>query len=106
MARAIGRTSSGCYLATEFETDICNHDEFLGLAGQLPNVHHLPTLSRPHEPWHGLRGYAQQQVPDIVQLRADGHAYICGLDKMVKANRQLLDSLDWDRKRIGYEQYD
>jgi NAD(P)H-flavin reductase len=63
------------------------------------------TLSRPHEPWHGLRGYAQQQVPDIVQRRADGHAYICGLDKMVRANRQLLDSLDWDRKRIGYENY-
>jgi len=52
-----------------------------------------------------LRGYAQQQVPDIVQRRADGHAYICGLDKMVRANRQLLDSLDWDRKRIGYENY-
>jgi ferredoxin-NADP reductase len=52
-----------------------------------------------------LRGYVQQQVPDIVQRRADMHAYICGLDKMVKANHQLLNSLDWDRKRIGYEKY-
>jgi ferredoxin-NADP reductase len=34
------------------------------------------------------------------------HAYICGLDKMVKANRDLLKSLGWDRKTILYEKYD
>ena len=34
------------------------------------------------------------------------HAYICGLDKMIKANRELLKSLGWDRKSILYEKYD
>jgi ferredoxin-NADP reductase len=34
------------------------------------------------------------------------HAYICGLAKMVKANRELLKSLDWDRSLIRYERYD
>ena len=33
-------------------------------------------------------------------------AYICGLDKMIKANRDLLKGLGWDRKAIRYEKYD
>ena len=28
-----------------------------------------------------------------MQDRADMHAYVCGLDKMIKANRELLKSL-------------
>ena len=43
---------------------------------------------------------------EIVEGRLDMHAYICGLDKMVKANRELLKSLGWDRKSIRYEKYD
>lgn len=88
------------------ERDIYYHDEFLVLAGQHPNFHYLPTLSRPDGKWHGLRGYVQQHLSDIAQGRPDMHAYICGLDKMVKANRELLKSLGRDRKRIRYEKYD
>jgi ferredoxin-NADP reductase len=39
-------------------------------------------------------------------MRSDMHAYICGLDKMVKANREQLKSLGWDRTSIRYEKYD
>jgi len=88
------------------ERDIYYHDEFLGLAKEHPNFHYLPTLSRGGAEWQGLRGYAQEHVPAIVQGRTDMHAYICGLDKMVKANRDLLKSLGWDRKSILYEKYD
>jgi ferredoxin-NADP reductase len=42
----------------------------------------------------------------LAQGHADRHAYICGLDKMVHANRELLKSLGWDRKGIRYEKYD
>ena len=45
-------------------------------------------------------------MPGIVQGRTDMHAYICGLDKMIKANRELLKGLGWDRKSILYEKYD
>jgi len=48
----------------------------------------------------------QEHVPAIAQGRTDMHAYVCGLDKMVKANRDLLKSLGWDRKAILYEKYD
>jgi ferredoxin-NADP reductase len=88
------------------EKDIYYHDEFLRLAQAHPNFHYLPTLSRGSAEWPGLRGYVQEHVPAVVQGRTDMHAYICGLDKMVKANRELLKGLGWDRKAILYEKYD
>jgi ferredoxin-NADP reductase len=53
-----------------------------------------------------LRGYVQEHVSGIVGDRIDMHAYICGLDKMVSTNRELLKKLGWDRKAILYEKYD
>jgi ferredoxin-NADP reductase len=88
------------------EKDIYYHEEFLQLAGEHANFHYLPTLSRGGPDWTGLRAYVQEHVPDIVRDRSDLRAYICGLDKMIKANRELLKSLGWDRKSILYEKYD
>jgi ferredoxin-NADP reductase len=88
------------------EENIYYHDEFLTLARQHTNFHYLPALSRGGPGWQGLRGYVQDHVSAITQGRTDMHAYICGLDKMVKANRELLKSLGWDRKSILYEKYD
>jgi ferredoxin-NADP reductase len=88
------------------EKDIYYHDEFLALAAQHANFHYMPTLSRGGAEWQGLRGYVQQHVPEITQGRTGMHVYICGLDKMIKANRDLLKSLGWDRKSILYEKYD
>jgi len=88
------------------EKDIYYHDEFLAMAAEHENFHCLPTLSRGEPEWRGLRGYVQEHVPGIVQNRPDMHAYICGLAKMVKANRDLLQSLGLDRKAIFYERYD
>ena len=88
------------------ERDIYYHDEFLDQAKKHPNFHYLPTLSRGGPEWQGLRRYVQEHVPPIALGRSDMHAYVCGLDKMVKANRDLLKSLGWDRKSILYEKYD
>lgn len=88
------------------EKDIYYHYEFQRLAGQHSNFHYLPTLSRGAANWQGLRGYVQEHVAGIVQNRPDMHAYICGLDKMVRANRELLTSIGWDRTSIRYEKYD
>ena len=88
------------------EKDIYYHEEFLGLSARHTNFQYLPTLSRGALEWQGLRGYAQDHVPGIVHGRSDMHAYICGLDKMIKANRELLKGLGWDRKSILYEKYD
>ncbi len=88
------------------EADIYYHQEFLQLAEAHPNFQYRPTLSRGGADWTGLRGYVQEHVPGIAAGRADMHAYICGLEKMVKANRDLLKGLGWDRKAIFYEKYD
>jgi ferredoxin-NADP reductase len=89
-----------------YEQDIYYRAEFERLASEHSNVHFLPTLSRGGPEWNGLRGYVQEHLPGIVGARTDVHAYICGLDKMVSANRELLKSLGWDRKAILYEKYD
>ena len=88
------------------ERDIYYHDEFLRLAADHANFHYLPTLSRGAPDWLGLRGYVQEHVPAIARGRLDMHAYVCGLDKMVRANRDLLKALGWERKSILYEKYD
>jgi ferredoxin-NADP reductase len=88
------------------ERDIYYREEFERLASEHSNFHFLPTLSRASEEWKGLRGYVQQHLGEVVGMRSEMHAYICGLDKMVKANRELLKSLGWDRTAIRYEKYD
>ena len=88
------------------EKDIYYHQEFLTLAARHANFHYMPTVSRAGPEWQGRRGYVQEHLPGIVQGRENMHAYVCGLDKMIKANRELLKSLGWDRKSILYEKYD
>jgi ferredoxin-NADP reductase len=88
------------------EQDIYYREEFERLAADHVNFHFLPTLSRGEAGWKGLRGYVQEHLAEIVGTRTDMHAYICGLDKMVKANRELLKRLGWDRTSIRYEKYD
>jgi len=91
---------------SRYQKDIYYHDEFVRLAREHKNLTYLPTLSRGGPEWKGLRGYVQEHVSNLVTGRTDIHAYICGLDKMVSANRELLKSLGWDRKSILYEKYD
>lgn len=88
------------------DQDIYYREEFEELAAKHANFHFLPTLSRAEASWTGLRGYVQDHLPEIVGARTDMHAYICGLAKMVKANRELLKSMGWDRTSIRYERYD
>jgi ferredoxin-NADP reductase len=91
---------------SRYEKDVYYHEEFMSLAREHSNFQYMPTLSRGSSDWRGLRGYVQEHVPRIVRGRTDMTAYICGLDKMVSANRELLKSLGWDRKSIRYERYD
>lgn len=89
-----------------YERDLYYNDEFIKLAAEQSNFHYVPTLSRGDDAWSGKRGYVQEHVREIVGERNDMTAYICGLDRMVSANRELLKSLGWDRKSIRYEKYD
>jgi ferredoxin-NADP reductase len=95
---------------TRYEQDIYYRDEFEDMARRHPNFRYVVTLSR-EEDWNGPRGYVQEHVAEIVASRPNSGvgnttAYICGLNAMVSANRELLKSLGWDRKQIVYERYD
>lgn len=108
---------------TRHETDIYYQKYFEKVAGERSNFHYLSTLSRPQDGWEGLRGYVQDHVAEIVTRRAetnharpvptaaekqgfDIHAYICGLNDMVSANRDRLTGLGWERKQVIFERYD
>jgi ferredoxin-NADP reductase len=88
------------------EATIYYRKEFERLASEHSIFHFLPTLSRGGPEWAGPGGYVQEHVREVVGGRTDMQAYICGLDKMVSANRALLKGLAWDRRSIHYEKYD
>jgi ferredoxin-NADP reductase len=108
---------------TRHESGIYYRKYFEKVASERRNFHYLPSLSRPHEGWEGLRGYVQEHVAEILTRResenhsgpistvAEGagfdiHAYICGLNNMVSGNRDRLKERGWHRKQIIFERYD
>jgi ferredoxin-NADP reductase len=108
---------------TRHATELYYRHYFEKVAAEHPNFHYAVTLSRPHEGWEGQRGYVQELVAQIATEHAakhkhseptaptapDGfniHAYICGLNEMVSANRDRLKELGWERKQIIFERYD
>lgn len=101
-----GSSNFWLLFGARYEQDIYYCEELEAMARAHSSFHFLPTLSRGGPEWKGLRGYVQEHVREIVGDRRDMQAYICGLDKMVRVNRELLKSLGWDRKSIRYEKYD
>ncbi|HTZ59100.1 MAG TPA: FAD-dependent oxidoreductase [Acidobacteriaceae bacterium] len=116
--RSQGRTFWLVY-GTRYETELYYQDYFERVAASRPNFIYHRTLSRAQESWEGARGYVQELVNTIAAEHArtpdlrpvDGaafaiHAYICGLNEMVAANRDCLKSMGWERKQIIFERYD
>jgi ferredoxin-NADP reductase len=101
---------------TRYESEIYYEDYFEQVAAKHPNFFYSKTLSRPQPEWAGSRGYVQELVDQIAREHAKEnppggppfsiHAYICGLNEMVSANRDTLKALGWERKQIIFERYD
>ncbi len=96
-----------------FEEDILYRDELARWAAEHPQVRYEITLSRATSDWTGRRGYVQEHASELVrELRArspdaEPHAYICGLDRMVSAVKDLLrNELALPRKHVHTERYD
>ncbi len=94
------------------EGDIIYRDELESLAQANPHVRVEFTLSRPGVEWVGRRGYVQTHVKELWgELGGLGlgpqHAYICGLQKMVGAVRELLrKEMGVPREQVHAERYD
>jgi NAD(P)H-flavin reductase len=94
------------------EADLIYRDELDALAAAHPNVRAIYTLSRAEAAWQGRTGYVQSHVSELwSELVASGqgapHAYVCGLQKMVGAVRDLLrKELGAEREQVHSERFD
>lgn len=108
---------------TRYPTELYYQDFFARKAAEHEDFAYITTLSRGDESWTGQRGYVQEHVAKIAAEHRDMHtngtptaaegtpgfnihAYICGLNDMVSANRDRLTGLGWDKKQIIFERYD
>jgi len=108
---------------TRYPTELYYSDFFERKAAEHEDFSYITTLSRAQADWIGQRGYVQEHVAKIAaehrELHTNGtataaegapgfniHAYICGLNDMVSANRDRLTSIGWDKKQIIFERYD
>jgi ferredoxin-NADP reductase len=111
-ARAGAKEPLAIVVGVRTEADMLYADELAALATTYPNVEVVYTLSQPSESWTGARGYVQDHVPGLLTRLAengagDPHVYICGLEKMVKAVRDLArKDLGLPRERVHSERYD
>jgi ferredoxin-NADP reductase len=92
------------------EEDRLYASELAELAQRHPRFRVLYSLSRPSADWTGLHGYVQTHVERLWrELEGEGapHAYICGLERMVGAVRDVLrKQMNVDRKQVHSERYD
>jgi ferredoxin-NADP reductase len=110
-ALAKGETSPMVLLfGVRREEDRLYQDEMEALAKAHPSFRAFYTLSRPNPGWGGKTGYVQTHVEALWrELEASGppHAYICGLERMVGAVRDLLrKQMNVERKQVHSERYD
>lgn len=94
------------------EADILYRAEIDALVKAHPNVRAEYTLSRGAEGWTGRRGYVQEHVRELygeLVARGEGtvHVYVCGLQRMVGAVRDLLrKDMGLGREQVHSERYD
>jgi ferredoxin-NADP reductase len=92
--------------------DVLYRDEFESLAQSHPNVRVEFTLSQGGTAWSGRRGYVQTHIAELwaalsSENRGEPHLYICGLERMVTAVRQLVrKDMGIARQQVHSERYD
>jgi CDP-4-dehydro-6-deoxyglucose reductase, E3 len=108
-----GTTPLSLLLGVRCEAEILYREELAVIAGRHPNVRVEVTLSRPGEAWTGRRGYVQLHTRELYEslVTAGGsgapHVFICGLERMVGAVRELLrKDMGLPRAQVHSERYD
>ena len=103
--------------STQRETELYYREELERIAAAHSNFHYIPTLSEGGNHWTGERGALEDYVR-VIRVAGDtpaaadaaleffSYAYICGLNGPVRACRERLRSLGWQRKQIVSERYD
>ena len=99
-------------LGVRHTDDILYRAEFEELARAHPNVRVEFTLSQGGPDWQLRRGYVQTHIPELWSElgrlnRLEPHLYVCGLEKMITAVRQLVrKNMGVPRESVHSERYD
>lgn len=96
---------------TRQRDNLLYYDELRELAGRLPNLHYIPTLSR--EEWEGKTGYVHAVYEEVIkekryrsgQQDCPSMFYLCGWKEMIDEARQRIISMGYDKKCIHLELY-
>ncbi len=94
------------------QEEILYREELEAIVRAHPHIRIEATLSRPDEGWRGRRGYVQLHVQELYEsLATEGHgaphAYVCGLERMVGAVRDILrKQMGLPRGLVHSERYD
>jgi ferredoxin-NADP reductase len=99
-------------LGVRHADDILYREEFETLARKHDHVRVEFTLSQGDAGWSGRRGYVQSHVSELfaalaAEDRGEPHVYVCGLERMITAVRQLVrQDMGIPRQRVHSERYD
>jgi CDP-4-dehydro-6-deoxyglucose reductase len=109
--RAADATPTWLLFGVRHEEDAVYRDELEALAARAPSFRFFLTLSQPHEPWDGRRGYVQHHAralyEELATLAPKPHAFVCGLERMVSSMRELLrGEMGLPRELVHSERYD
>ncbi len=92
------------------DADRLYREELEALQVKHPNLHVHYSISQPGPDWQGLTGYVQTHVEKLwrdLETHGAPHVYICGLERMVGAVRDLLrKQMNVERKQVHSERYD
>jgi ferredoxin-NADP reductase len=112
-AAAAGSATPICLLlGVRRIADLLYRPELEALAAACPTIRVHFTLSQGEPEWAGRRGYVQTHVPELWEglrrlERGEPHIYVCGLERMVSAVRNLVrKEMGIPRERVHSERYD
>ncbi len=89
-----------------YPQEILYEEEWKELASTYPHFVHHPIISKPHDGYHGNKGYVQDLVKNIIPHESNAHFYLCGLWDMIHDVKTLLLSKGIKEQQIIYERYD
>ncbi|HEX9297089.1 MAG TPA: FAD-dependent oxidoreductase, partial [Polyangiaceae bacterium] len=99
-------------LGVRHTNDLLYRAEFEALARAHADARVFFTLSQGEAEWSGRRGYVQEHIRELwgqlIDLnRGEPHLYVCGLERMITAVRQLVrKEMGVPRERVHSERYD
>ncbi|MBI4430829.1 MAG: FAD-dependent oxidoreductase [Candidatus Omnitrophica bacterium] len=89
-----------------FDNAIPYENEWRALEKRYPNFKYIPTVSRSTPEWKGEKGYAQALIGKYFREPKRRRVYICGLNDMIQAVKQVCLDLGYAADQIFHERYD